>query len=1118
MKSKGHASRRPDKSQPRQPDKKSTIILVGQISSGYCDHSIQYEIPSSSDVVSCSSGYFTPAVANFRPVYNLVDATITRYNKSRMRVSYTLWLKPMLNAAMTLNVKRNAVEVGQLSSQNSRRHQQVRTNVTDDWQQIAPLSPPLHNLAGWLFNPNENPQRNITVLALQRSHPESITSGYQLPLKAHVTPSHFPVRLLPISLINYRRIIVMSSRHRKQLHIWPKKSIKHLKSGVGKLNGLSLATEISADQVHWYSVFYVLYADNEHHPNSQMNAFAMKADNGATLEGIKGNEKGLVVREGVAAGDDTTAAREPRIFRRAVEKALGTRSLKRGSVRAIRPSPGPLATRVFSDMLGTCCLKTSGVSFLGLRVLCPPRPGPHAAASAATAKHAAANATGLIAAPSRRPSARPAAGRLPPSLAHIPSPTPLHTPPAPRAHWSGGGASAEPAPSVATITFGQLLASRSWEPMRVIDVSMEQRSNEMAGETGEIPEKTRRPATSSATIPTCDNPAATPSGIEPVRLGGRRDVYPLHHYPPPLFFLDQFTIETVRDKTYSVFKRLVRIEYFDSQSEFENCKFRGGILLDSQCHDENVPTVRDTIPQPPKSVLLETRTILEYLDHVRIPRQLLGNELFCDLNSNTQAVAEIPINQRGGYCFPHSSLVSTTVAVLCLQRKDSRDLSCATSQHRQYSSLEQSDTSIITEFAAAVAERLARSPPTGANWVQSPAGSPDLSENRAGRCRWSAAFLGDLPFSPPHHFGAAPLLTAVTLIGSQDLVVKSRPNLFTLLQNWCWQTKSDWCSTISMYLAGEANLLRASWRGFSSPSSVVRACHLSSLSVCDSANIFHLRGRGGVVPPPPEQTRDRDSHESAHVTRRRRARTQLTSLSAGLLWHPTISGLVTPGFSHVGLVPGDAADGLFRPCIPALLLPHRLSRPLPPTYLESEICRSVFEIFLLLRNYNTGIVRHDSHRRVIRSGIEPGSPWWEASRLTAQPPRLLARQLRCLLLMALALLMHVAVSPLSLALFSSSNAKERKASRLLESLHSLTLSHLRSSCCLHAYHVTWRSPSPRDTLHHRQLWFCLDVVALGATWEAMPRGCYSPRLHIFSSSRHSVAVEGGGVYHRDGPS
>ncbi|KAJ8886281.1 hypothetical protein PR048_012490 [Dryococelus australis] len=38
------------------------------------------------------------------------------------------------------------------------------------------------------------------------------------------------------------------------------------------------------------------------------------------------------------------------------------------------------------------------------------------------------------------------------------------------------------------------------------------------------------------------------------------------------------------------------------------------------------------------------------------------------------------------------------------------------------------------------------SPPTKANWVRCPAGSHLIaSGNRAGRCRWSAGFLGDLP-------------------------------------------------------------------------------------------------------------------------------------------------------------------------------------------------------------------------------------------------------------------------------------------------------------------------------------------------------------------------------------
>ncbi|KAJ8873763.1 hypothetical protein PR048_024597 [Dryococelus australis] len=79
------------------------------------------------------------------------------------------------------------------------------------------------------------------------------------------------------------------------------------------------------------------------------------------------------------------------------------------------------------------------------------------------------------------------------------------------------------------------------------------------------------------------------------------------------------------------------------------------------------------------------------------------------------------------------------------------------------------------------AERLDCSPPRKANGVHSPAASLRIfaSGDRAGRCRWSADFLGDLPFVPPLHCGAAPFSPYLTHVGSQDLVVKSRPNLST---------------------------------------------------------------------------------------------------------------------------------------------------------------------------------------------------------------------------------------------------------------------------------------------------------------------------------------------------
>ncbi|KAJ8873317.1 hypothetical protein PR048_026951 [Dryococelus australis] len=59
---------------------------------------------------------------------------------------------------------------------------------------------------------------------------------------------------------------------------------------------------------------------------------------------------------------------------------------------------------------------------------------------------------------------------------------------------------------------------------------------------------------------------------------------------------------------------------------------------------------------------------------------------------------------------------------------------------------------------ATVTERLACSPPTKAFRVQYPAGPLRIFAcgNRAGRCRWSAGFLGDLRFPPPFHSGTAP--------------------------------------------------------------------------------------------------------------------------------------------------------------------------------------------------------------------------------------------------------------------------------------------------------------------------------------------------------------------------
>ncbi|KAJ8897520.1 hypothetical protein PR048_002867 [Dryococelus australis] len=66
-------------------------------------------------------------------------------------------------------------------------------------------------------------------------------------------------------------------------------------------------------------------------------------------------------------------------------------------------------------------------------------------------------------------------------------------------------------------------------------------------------------------------------------------------------------------------------------------------------------------------------------------------------------------------------------------------------------------------------QRLDCSPPTKANRVLYPARPLCIfaSGNRAGRCRWSACFLGYLPFLPPLHSGTTPHL----IPPSQDLVI-----------------------------------------------------------------------------------------------------------------------------------------------------------------------------------------------------------------------------------------------------------------------------------------------------------------------------------------------------------
>ncbi|KAJ8871556.1 hypothetical protein PR048_027880 [Dryococelus australis] len=75
------------------------------------------------------------------------------------------------------------------------------------------------------------------------------------------------------------------------------------------------------------------------------------------------------------------------------------------------------------------------------------------------------------------------------------------------------------------------------------------------------------------------------------------------------------------------------------------------------------------------------------------------------------------------------------------------------------------ETEVVTVF---LLERLACSPPTKANRVQSPAGSlPGFRMWES--CRWLAGFLGDFPFPPALSYRRCSILTSINLAGYLEL-------------------------------------------------------------------------------------------------------------------------------------------------------------------------------------------------------------------------------------------------------------------------------------------------------------------------------------------------------------
>ncbi|KAJ8870216.1 hypothetical protein PR048_029232 [Dryococelus australis] len=154
-----------------------------------------------------------------------------------------------------------------------------------------------------------------------------------------------------------------------------------------------------------------------------------------------------------------------------------------------------------------------------------------------------------------------------------------------------------------------------------------------------------------------------------------------------------------------------------------------------------------------------TRSTIDRLVHAgHAPRQSAGFMM------EEQRYRDVWQPTAGSPCPVTIMLVSRTVRCLCV--------SLASRFYR-----------FLARFSGtAAAERLACSPPTKANRVQSSAGFSQVGILPDDAAVFLANFLGDLPFPPPLHSGSAPL-SPHFIINSQELAVKSRPNLFTRSNN-----------------------------------------------------------------------------------------------------------------------------------------------------------------------------------------------------------------------------------------------------------------------------------------------------------------------------------------------
>ncbi|KAJ8873476.1 hypothetical protein PR048_024294 [Dryococelus australis] len=283
-------------------------------------------------------------------------------------------------------------------------------------------------------------------------------------------------------------------------------------------------------------------------------------------------------------------------------------------------------------------------------------------------------------------------------------------------------------------------------------------------EKWEIPEKTHPPAASSGTILTCQNPVA------------RSEIEPGSPCLSPLLIRAYYSLEGTAIEEQKKPFLILRLKYRESREQDEKDKpsmrsrrearrleretgaselrLRGGKKF--PVSSQELTKARGQNPQIHWSPQKPDVKGLFYLELEAQKRVSNKGDIATCIKCANAATCESLYQGAIQFAFVVSLCLGTLRYSVCL-----------------LPSFQSSD-------GAAVAERLACSPPTKANRVQSPAVSPDFRMWKSCRTMPSVSgFSRGSPVSSALSFRRCSILTSITLTGSQNIVVKSRPNLFT---------------------------------------------------------------------------------------------------------------------------------------------------------------------------------------------------------------------------------------------------------------------------------------------------------------------------------------------------